>query len=89
MYSYLEIRRRRRLHAIYNQPELIAAQAGQRIAVAKRRREPPGQLLQEAVAHLVPQRVVDMLELIDVQEQHADHVPLAVRSAEYGIQVFQ
>jgi hypothetical protein len=43
-----------------------------------RRREPLGELPQDAVAAVVPVVVVDALELVQVDEEHGQHGPAAL-----------
>ena len=50
--------------------EFIAAQARQRVAAAQAGFQPGGRLLQQLVAHHVPQRVIDQLEAVQVNEHH-------------------
>ena len=49
--------------------ELVAAEAGEHVAGRERGGCPQGDLLQQHVAHLVAERVVDVLEAVEV----ADH----------------
>ena len=50
-------------------PELVAPEARERLARAEDALQPRAQLPEEQVARLVPQRVVDLAEAIDVEEQ--------------------
>ena len=50
--------------------ELVAREPAHHVALARRRLEPPGQLLQELVTAGVAERVVDELEAVDVDEEH-------------------
>ncbi len=52
--------------------ELVSAQARHGVRVANERLEPLGQGLEEQVAALVAERVVDLLEAVEVEEQHGD-----------------
>jgi len=54
--------------------EFVAAQAGQHVALAQTRLEPPRDPDEQLVAHQVTQTVVDHLEPIDVQEQDREQV---------------
>ena len=47
--------------------------------VAQRRLQPRAELLQQQVAAVVPERVVDLLEAVEVHEQHRDLAALVVR----------
>jgi hypothetical protein len=49
--------------------ELVSAEAGELVAVAQHRAHAPGGLAQEGVAVVVAQRVVDVLEAIEVDQQ--------------------
>ena len=59
--------------------EFVAPMAADRIGVAHALQQPLRYGLQEAVADVVAQRVVDVLETIDVEKQHGHLVPVAVR----------
>ena len=50
--------------------ELVAAEPRQRVALAQPRTEQHGDLAQELVARRVPARVVDELELVEIEVQH-------------------
>ena len=50
--------------------ELVAAEAGDRVAGAQRVAQPLGDDDQQLVAGGVPERVVDDLELVEVDEEH-------------------
>ena len=60
-------------------PELVAAEARDRVAVAQAADEALGDELQQHVAVLVAERVVDLLELVEVETRSASGSP--VRSA--------
>ena len=59
--------------------ELVAAQARQQVDLAQRRRECRRHGLEKLVADPVSQRVVDILETVEVDEQHADPTAGALR----------
>jgi hypothetical protein len=59
--------------------ELVASQPRDGVGRAKHAAQPGGHLLQEAVAPVVSERVVDVLEAIEVEEQHAEHLLVAAR----------
>ena len=61
------------------QDELVAAQAGDGVAVAHARLQALGDLLQQPVAQAVAQGVVDDLEAIEVEEQDGQPRRAAVR----------
>ena len=52
--------------------ELVAAEAADRVGVAHAARQAPGDLAQHLIAHLMAERVVDQLVVIDVHEHHSD-----------------
>ena len=54
--------------------ELVADQPADRVRRADRGREPARGLLDQGVAQLVPEAVVDVLELAELDLQHADRV---------------
>ena len=59
------------------QHELVAANAGHRVAVPRGRAQPAGGFLQHLVTHRVAQHVVDRLEAVQVHEQHSHLARLA------------
>ena len=63
------------------QHELVAANAGHRVAVPRGRAQPAGSFLQHLVTHRVAQHVVDRLEAVQVHEQHGQLARLAPRAA--------
>ena len=50
--------------------ELVAAEAGDRVVLAERLLEAVRDLLQQAVARVVAERVVDLLEVVEVDQHH-------------------
>ena len=56
--------------------ELVAAVAGEQAAIALGAAQPPGDAAQQPVAGAVAERVVDELEVVEVDEQQRDR-PLA------------
>jgi len=60
--------------ALQQHGELVAAEPCRGVAVAEAAHQPLGHLAEHAVAGLVAQRVVDDLEVVDVDEQHVDRV---------------
>ena len=58
------------LEAVHDQNKLVAANAGQKIAVARHRADAPCHRLQHLVAHHMPVLVVDGLESVKVDEAH-------------------
>ncbi len=57
--------------------ELVAAQAGDDVVAAHGAHEPRGHALEQLVADGVPERVVDALEVVEVDEHHRDLVARA------------
>ncbi len=55
--------------------ELVASHANDDIRGTHRRAHALGDFLQQLVAHFVAARVVDVLETIQVEEQHREHLP--------------
>jgi hypothetical protein len=55
--------------------ELVAAEPRHHVAAAHPGAEPPGDFLQELVAGMVAERVVDHLELVDVENASTPVVP--------------
>ncbi len=55
--------------------ELVTAQPGHQAVNPGGRDQPIPQTQQEGVTHVVPVRVVDLLELIDVDQQQTDRAP--------------
>ena len=70
---------RRIVEILDDDHELVAAQAREQIGLAQRGRERARDALQELVADPVAERVVDVLEPVEVDEQHADAAPAALR----------
>src|SRR4051795_9853813 len=59
--------------------ELVAAEAGDGVARVEQLGEPAGHLAQDLVAVVVAERVVDVLEAVEVDEHHDDGAVAAVR----------
>ena len=57
-------------HAVHDRRELVTAESGQQPARTERLREPGRDPLQHAVAELMAERVVDRLEVIEVDDHH-------------------
>ncbi len=64
-------------HAIQHDAELVAAEARHQVALAHAAGEALGDVLQQQVAGLVAQRVVDQLEVVEVEEQQRELLVLA------------
>ena len=62
--------------------ELVAAEARDRVAVAHQRGEALGDRHEQPVADVVPEVVVDGLELVEVDEQHRHRAVAAVHARE-------
>ena len=67
------------LDAAAQHGELVAAEAGDHVAVADGAAQPLRDLDQQAVAGLVAEAVVDDLEVVEVEEQHGDALAAARR----------
>ncbi len=67
---------------LQQQGELVAAQAGHRVALAGHRPQAGGHLHQQLVARGVPEPVVDVLEVVQVAEHHRQ---LARAAAAQGV----
>ena len=66
--------------------ELVAALAGDQVRAAHPRAQPLGQLLEQQVPGRVPERVVHELEVVEVQEEHADAEVVARRARDGVLQ---
>ena len=73
--------------AFQQDPELIAADAGHHVAVADALGKQVRDLDQRFVARPVPERVVDHLEPVDVDEQHRRPDPVTVDSRNQPLQL--
>src|SRR3990172_1895944 len=58
--------------------ELVPAQPCDRVALAKRPLQPGCELLEQDVAGVVAERVVDLLEAVEVHEENGGALPLAL-----------
>ena len=58
--------------------ELVAAEARQRVAAAHHLAQADGDLLEQAVARVVPERVVDLLEAVEVDQQQRGRLAAAL-----------
>ena len=72
----------RGVEAGQHEHELVAAEARDRVRLAHRRREPLRDRLQQLVAGVVAERVVDALEVVEVEEQAGDLRGVALRLRE-------
>ena len=70
---------RRLLEVLDDHHEFVAAEAREQVGLAQRRRQRLGHALQQLVADPVAERVVDVLEAVEVDEQHADAAAAALR----------
>ena len=57
--------------------ELVAAEPGDRVAGADAGAQPLGGPFEQFVAHVVAEAVVDLFEVVQVYEDHADGLPVA------------
>ncbi len=69
----------RRADARDHDHELVAAHARDRVALAHAHEDAARHRLQQAVAQLVAERVVDGLEAVEVEEEHGELRAVAVR----------
>ena len=69
---------RRIVEVLDDHHELVAAQARQQVGLAQRARQRGRHALQELVADAMAERVVDVLEAVEVDEQHADAMAAAL-----------
>ena len=61
------------------QAELVAAEPRDRVGRSQHVLQPPRELLEQRVADVVAQRVVDLLEAVDVHHHHRDPAAFAAR----------
>ena len=61
-------------HPNLHDGELVAAHAGDRVGLAHQRAQPIGDHLQELVAGGMAERVVDVLEVVEVEHVGGDHL---------------
>src|SRR3569833_3122091 len=59
--------------------EFIAAETRDGVALAQTAVEAPRELLQQAVASVVPEGIVDVLEAVEVEEHHRDQTVVPAR----------
>ena len=64
------------------QGELVAAEASDELGVAGGHRQAPGERVQQPVADLMAERVVELLEAVEVDDQEADARVVAQRLLE-------
>ena len=64
-----------RIDLVQHHDEFVAAHADDDVRGPHRRAHALGDFLQQLVADLVAARVVDVLEAVEVEEQHREHVP--------------
>ena len=67
------------VQAVEQHRELVAAEAGEHVVAAHDRLHPVRDLDEEGVAGAVAEGVVDELEVVEVEVQHADHRAVATR----------
>ena len=71
------------------QHELVAADARQRVVLAKQRRDALRDEAKQRVARAVAQRVVDHLEAVEIEEEHRELVTVAVRVGDRQVEPVQ
>jgi hypothetical protein len=62
--------------------EFIAALAAHRVGTAHAFHQPPGDRPEKLVARRMPQGIIDMLEAVQIQEQHRQLRPVARRQGD-------
>jgi len=70
-----------------DQHELVAAKAREQVAAARDRADPLGDLAQHPVAGGVSERVVDELELVEIDVQRRDRATVTCRACELASQL--
>lgn len=68
--------------------EFVAAEASQHIGIANRRPQPLRHFDQQLVAGRMPQRVVDALELVEVEHQHGEAGAMALQPLRGVLELF-
>ena len=71
--------------ALAERDELVAAEAGDRVLRPERRPQAVGHLHEQLVADLVAEAVVDVLEVVEVAEQHRDHARMPTQALEGAV----
>ena len=66
-----------RVRVRHDQQELLAAEAAEDVVLAHALVDEPGELLQQLVARQVAVRVVVVLEVVDVEQEHREHLARA------------
>ena len=67
--------------------ELVAAEARHQVCFPQPARQRPGDRLERVVARLVAVRVVDPLEVVEVDHHQARHLAVALRARDLQVQV--
>uniref|UniRef100_UPI00313E0B53 hypothetical protein n=1 Tax=Hydrogenophaga sp. OTU3427 TaxID=3043856 RepID=UPI00313E0B53 len=65
--------------AFQHHSELVTTQASHDVGVPEATPQPPSHLDQQGITHIVAQRVVDGLEIVEVDEQDGEHAVVALR----------
>jgi len=73
-------------HALEQHGELVVAQSRQGIDAAQARLQAARRLGEDEVAHRLPERVVDLLEIVEVEDHHREQAPAAVGARDGMIQ---
>ena len=73
-------------HILEQDHELVASEAGDGVGLTNAVPEPVSDLPQQCVPGVVPQRVVDILEAIEVDEQHRQILGVAARAGNCGVE---
>ena len=73
-------------HALEQHGELVVAQARQGIDAAQARLQAARRLGEDEVAHRLSERVVDLLEIVEVEDHHREQAPAAVGARDSMVQ---
>ena len=71
---------------VHDDDELVAAEARHEVAGVDGAAQAPGDLLEQRVAGIVAQRIVDLLERIEIEEDEPDPGPVRRRPVQGGIE---
>ena len=72
-----------------NNRKLVATQPRDSIGFANTTRQPVARFLQEGIASTMPQRIVDILEMIEIEKHQSDRCTRSLRLARFEKQSFR
>jgi len=72
--------------ALEQHGELVVAQPRQGVDAAQARLQPARGLREHVVAHRLPERVVDLLEVVEIEDHHREEAPAAIGAGDGVIQ---